>query len=123
MSNKYISYEDVRNDKSIEFIEDIFDNQFINLNEPYKSFFDDYYKLLDGSDEYYSIYSYFKLVNIDKINKLIFISMEKKFELIESIITDHKFTDSCEEVVIYDLYKKYKNKIKEKYGASNMYLS
>lgn len=123
MSNKYISYEDVRNDKSIEFIEDIFDNQFINLNEPYKSFFDDYYKLLDGSDEYSSIYSYFTLVNIDKINKLIFISMEKKFELIESIITDHKLTDSCEEVVIYDLYKKYKNKIEEKYGASNMFFS
>ena len=61
MSNKYISYEDVRNDKSIEFIEDIFDNQFINLNEPYKSFFDDYYKLLDGSDEYSSIYSYLHL--------------------------------------------------------------
>ena len=123
MSNKYISYEDVRNDESIEFIEDIFDNKFINLNEPFNSFYDEYYKLLDGSDEYSSIYSYFTLVNINKINKLIFRSMEKKFELIETIITDHKFTDSCEEVVIYDLYKKYKHKIEEKYNVSDMYLS
>ena len=44
MSNKYISYEDVRNDKSIEFIENIF-GDFINLNETYNLFWDDYYKL------------------------------------------------------------------------------
>lgn len=47
MSNKYISYEDVRNDTSIEFIEDILSG-FINLNETYNLFQDDYYKLLDA---------------------------------------------------------------------------
>lgn len=112
MSKKYVTYEDVRNDTSIEFIEDLF-GDFINLNETYNLVYDDYYKVLNGRDEWNSIYWYFKLVNVENTNKLVFKSEEKKYEMLETIVTEHRFTDSCEETVIWSLYKNYKLKFPE----------
>ena len=60
-----------------------------------------------------SIYWYFKLVNVENTNKLIFKSEKKKYEMLEIIVKEHRFTYTCEETIIWSLYEKYKQKFPE----------